>query len=660
MTSQRTALRPTTATLASFACAGWVEAFRWAFETEVTAGVRLEAAAFDLAHFLAVGLVCAALVRLAELWPVRFARGRRALFLLGVTVLSLSLGALTLPEDFENFAGRQQAVAPELALWGGAGLVSFAVPSSVAVGWLAGGRWRRSPWTELAALVLLLAVVVLNGIVLPNDYRGIHLYLALTAIAFAASTWSGSLWPKRFARSPRPAFVLVGLAAAASLVLEPSASTFLALERSTSAVISPLVSDVRGAATHSTRDVDAAARAAARSNPWLRSRKKAPAIPPSKPPVIGAKPLVILITVDALRADVVAGKYDAKLPVFAKLRKRAVWFPEARAAGTLTKVSLTALFMSTHFSQQYWTETNGAPHPRLDKTKRFPELLRTAGVKTLNFRAITWLRNGAVVKGFAENVDPLAGKKRHHYYTPAKDIFGALLPRVEHIGPEPAFVWTHLADPHAPYDLAGRKGSDFERYLGEVALVDGKLGELFDLLDETGLADRTLVIISADHGEAFGEHRSRTHGTTVYDEGLRVPLFLVPPKSWQGTPRQIDQLATTLDIAPTVLDVFGLPTPGHMMGQSLVPFLRDQNPKLERPIVAEARQFRTLVTPDRWKVIVDLRKNRSELYDLKADPLEKNDLSGNADAPREPRAMLDAFFAAHELKRAGYKRLIVR
>jgi arylsulfatase A-like enzyme len=254
----------------------------------------------------------------------------------------------------------------------------------------------------------------------------------------------------------------------------------------------------------------------------------------------------------------------------------------------------------------------------------------------------------------------MAGKKRRHYYTPAQDIFAALLPRIEHIGPKPAFVWTHLSDPHAPYDLAGKNGSDFERYLGEVALVDRKLGELFEVLDQTGLADRTLVIISADHGEAFGEHRSRTHGTTVYDEGLRVPLFLVPPKTWHGTPRRIEQLASTLDIAPTVLDVFGLPTPGYMMGQSLVPFLRDQNPTLERPIAAEARQFRTLITPDRWKIIVDLQKNRSELYDLKNDPAEKHNLAGNADALREPRAILDAFFAAHELKRKGYKRLIVR
>jgi arylsulfatase A-like enzyme len=134
----------------------------------------------------------------------------------------------------------------------------------------------------------------------------------------------------------------------------------------------------------------------------------------------------------------------------------------------------------------------------------------------------------------------------------------------------------------------------------------------------------------------------------------------VPPKSWHGTPRRIDQLASTLDIAPTVLDVFGLKTPGYMMGQTLVPFLRDQNPKLERPIVAEARQFRTFITPDRWKVIVDVKKNRSELYDLKEDPAETRNLAGNADALREPRAQLDAFFAAHELKREGYKHLIVR
>jgi arylsulfatase A-like enzyme len=492
--------------------------------------------------------------------------------------------------------------------------------------------------------------------VLPNDYRGIHLYLGLSAITLCASALTGTRLLPTPRRGLQVAFSVGALCAALALLVSPSSAAALAIERSVSAAVSPLVGELKSRLGRRAAD-DAAATALVPKNEWLTSREKAPPIPPSKPPLLGKDPIVLFITVDALRADLVTGKYDDKLPTFRKLRERAVWFSEARSAGTLTKVSLAALFQSTYFSQQLWTTNAGPPNVRRDKTPRFPEFLQKAGVQTVNFRSISWLRNGNLIKGFDEDID--VGAEDRRSYTPSKAVFEKLLPRVKQFGSGPTFLWTHLSDPHAPYTLGGKKGSEFDRYLAEVALVDRQLARLLTTLRDAGLEERTLLVISADHGESFGEHHSDTHGTTVYDETMHVPLFFVAPPGVL-TPRKVDELVSLVDLAPTMLDLFGLPTPGHMMGQSLVPFLRGESPKLSRYVAAEARQFRTLITPDKMKVVEDLKSGRVELYDLAKDPLELHNLASDREALRLPKATLDAFFRAHELTKDGYERPIVR
>lgn len=660
MTPPREPLRPAGATLAAFVAMGTVDLQSWLFARDATGAARAEAALFDWLHFVAVGAFGAGLVLVLELATRRLRAsrpwaGRALAFGLGYAA-SLALGALVLREDFENFAARQESVPEAVASWGGVALVSLAVPCAAAFGTALRARFGRAPFTELAALAVLCAVTLLNGVVLPNDYRGIHLYLALCAVALAAASWTSSFLLARFARASRPAFGVATCAALVALFVRPSSAADLALERSTSAAVSPLVAAARARLPGADNDGEGAAATLPRSE-WLEPRNEARPVPASQPPLLGKDPIVILVTVDALRADVVTGKHDEQLPVLASLRRRAVWFSEARAAGTLTKVSLAALFQSTYFSQQRWTVNDGPPHVRRDRSPRFPELLRKAGVDTINYRSISWLRNGNVVRGFDE--DTYVGPKRGRAYTPSKEVFGKLLPRVKRIGKGPTFLWTHLSDPHAPYDLGGERGSEFERYLAEVALVDEQLGRLLATLREAGLEKRTLLVVSADHGESFGEHRSDTHGTTVYDETMRVPLFFVGPEGVMQ-PRRVDQLVSLVDLAPTMLDLFGLPTPGHMMGQSLVPFLRGQDPELGRYVVAEARQFRTLITHDKKKVIQDVRSGRSELYDLTSDPLELRNLASDREALRAPKATLDAFFEAHALTKGGYQRPIVR
>ncbi|HTK28216.1 MAG TPA: sulfatase, partial [Vicinamibacterales bacterium] len=93
-------------------------------------------------------------------------------------------------------------------------------------------------------------------------------------------------------------------------------------------------------------------------------------------------------------------------------------------------------------------------------------------------------------------------------------------------GSSPYFAWVHLYDPHEPYRAPEPFASQHAPYDAEVAYTDAMVGRLFDSLQAAGRLDRTLVVVSADHGESLGEHGERTHGVFVYDVTTRVPWII--------------------------------------------------------------------------------------------------------------------------------------
>ncbi len=138
-------------------------------------------------------------------------------------------------------------------------------------------------------------------------------------------------------------------------------------------------------------------------------------------------------------------------------------------------------------------------------------------------------------------------------------------------GPSPApfFLWVHYFDPHAPYEAPAeytlRAASPYD---GEIAFVDAQLGRLLQRVEERGGPGRTLVLVTADHGESLGEHGEDTHGIFVYDSTLRVPFLLEGPGVPAG--RVSETVARGIDVAPTLLDYAGLGDKG-MAGRSLRP-----------------------------------------------------------------------------------------
>jgi arylsulfatase A-like enzyme len=288
-------------------------------------------------------------------------------------------------------------------------------------------------------------------------------------------------------------------------------------------------------------------------------------------------------------------------------------------------------------------------YPSDDATPRFPQILSDHGVTTVALCSVNFLANDfGVARGFRE--DRVIPVGRNHAF--AQQMIEPLLDRLRRAGNGPLFLYTHLMEPHAPYDRGKvQKGPLHDRYLSEITVADEQIRRVAQLLAQK-FADRGVLIISADHGEAFGEHGTWEHTKTLYQELLHVPLLVRGPGI---VPRAIDQRVGLVDLGPTILDLFGIGAPGYWEGQSLVPLLAGRDVTLDRPLAAEGRLRHALFFGESLKAIDDPRRKVVEVYDLARDPGETVNLFDTDRAAAEPAlAALRAFFTAHTIKKPGY------
>jgi len=194
------------------------------------------------------------------------------------------------------------------------------------------------------------------------------------------------------------------------------------------------------------------------------------------------------------------------------------------------------------------------------------------------------------------------------------------------------FLWVHFLDPHKQY-LAHPGYSRFgdtprDLYDGEIAFTDAHIGRLLRALDASPLAARTAVILTGDHGEAFGEHGEFFHGSEVWDEIVRVPLLIRIPG---GKPQRISRRVSHVDIAPTILELAGLAPDAGARGRSLAPELFGASLP-ERPVLIDQPR-NPHYRPKRAYIEGGLKlhhlidANAFRLYNLDADPHETHDLA---------------------------------
>jgi len=174
--------------------------------------------------------------------------------------------------------------------------------------------------------------------------------------------------------------------------------------------------------------------------------------------------------------------------------------------------------------------------------------------------------------------------------------------------------------------------------------IDEGVGEILKALEATGQLDNTIIVFTSDNGYFYGEHGLSVERRLAYEESIRLPLLVRYPKLIKKRTVR-DEFALNIDLAPTLLDVAGVPTPANVQGRSLVPLLKGLRPEWRSSFLIELYSDKVFprmvqmgykaVRNERWKYIHYLELNgMDELYDLKTDPYELKNLISEPTARR--------------------------
>jgi arylsulfatase A-like enzyme/Tfp pilus assembly protein PilF len=286
------------------------------------------------------------------------------------------------------------------------------------------------------------------------------------------------------------------------------------------------------------------------------------------------------VTIDTLRADHLGcyGYAGAATPVLDALSARGARFATAIAQVPLTTPSHASILTGLT-PLRHGVRDNG-DYVLPDAIPTLAEAFHDAGYRTAAFVSGFPLdRRFGLARGFDVYDDHLPhgdDRRRSAYVERRADLTTAAARSwLEDAPTAPWFLWVHYFDPHSPYEPPPALAARFagHPYDGEIAFVDAQLGALLGLLETKGRAARTLVLVTADHGESLGEHGEETHGVFVYDATLRVPWIMAGPGIRPGLVPAV--VARGIDVAPTLLDLAGaIPPRAPMEGRSLGPALR--------------------------------------------------------------------------------------
>lgn len=375
-----------------------------------------------------------------------------------------------------------------------------------------------------------------------------------------------------------------------------------------------------------------------------------------------SRPNVLLVVIDCLRADHVGayGYSRDTTPNLDALAAEGIRFESAYANGTWTKPSMATLFSGLYPSEHGLLRV-GVPAGDINVTDALPdrvpmlaERFAAAGYRTI--AAVNQIHLKSEF-GFGRGFDVYRREKKRSGF----ELNRLLLEAMAGAKPgQPVFAWVHYLDLHWPYrhwrksklhelgatDMApeppvAQSRAVFEswiasyltednrraleaRYDHALRFVDRELGELLERLRAANKLDDTLVIVTADHGEGFFEHRSLTHGFEPYDEVARVPLVIRPPSRMKLPLGVRKTVVSHVDLAPTLLDLLGLPPLPGASGSSYSTVLR-QAAESDRTALVQT-ELSAALRRGRHKLI--LRSDKTvEFFDLEADAGEKRNLA---------------------------------
>lgn len=385
---------------------------------------------------------------------------------------------------------------------------------------------------------------------------------------------------------------------------------------------------------------------------------------------LGDKPNVLILMVDALRADRlgVNGHSRPTTPNIDALAAEGINFSRAFSHSTWTKPSIATLFTSVYPSQHGLDQLTvehqeglGSEVLAADLTT-IAERFRTAGFLTaavvnqvhitsrfgfsqgfevfdewrgmgaprLNRKFLRWLKaQDSTARPFFAYIHYL---DVHWPYTKRDWRRSASMGSVDMRTEPPEYGRETVRDWAAELELPADLEALMARYDHEVAYTDRAIGELIQGLKDLGLFEDTVIVVTADHGEAFLEHGELLHGQAPYDELLRIPLvFRLPTlmRQWVGS---VDEPVGLIDVMPTLLDLAGLDSEPRAQGRSLVPLMRGTE-MASRLVFAESESAVAARSADRK--LIRFADGSRHYFDLTTDPLEQEPLPPTCGYPCE-------------------------
>ena len=367
---------------------------------------------------------------------------------------------------------------------------------------------------------------------------------------------------------------------------------------------------------------------------------------------------LLFITMDTTRADRLGcyGYSGAVTTALDALADSGVKFNRAFCNVPLTLPS-HATMMTGLYPPEHGCRVNGA-HELAGELTTLAEIFASHGYQTAAFVAAFVLDSKfGLNRGFqtyddfeVPTADDIYDENIMYRYRRADKVADAALSWLRTHSRRPFFCWVHFFDPHRPYYVnrplaATDKGKAYD---GEIAFMDSQIARLIDYLRQNNLIGKTIIVAVGDHGEGLGEHGEDEHGLLLYNTSMRVPLLISSPGLFPRG-KEVATLVSTVDLFPTILDIFGWNPTGHVSGRNLAAALSGETIP-QRPFYAETEFPLTeygwspliSVTESDWKYI---KAPREELYDIKSDPGELKNL-----AAAEPKKLseLKARLAAIE------------
>ena len=379
-------------------------------------------------------------------------------------------------------------------------------------------------------------------------------------------------------------------------------------------------------------------------------------------------PNILFLMADQFRADALgaSGNTWVHTPSIDRLAARGVRFSNAYTPQALCTPARGALMTgvyphTTRLQSNLYGVDDGFQQPKFHLIPNLPTLLRQGGYRT---GYIGKWHLGERNPGFFDywngynshnSLSPVyhephwMGKPYQSAYRPDVDTEDAVR-FLEESRTRPFALFVSYYPPHDPYNPPRKfeemyQGREHAGYYGAITAIDTVIGRVLDKFAALKLEDRTFVSFTADHGETFGQRIGSVNKCVSYEESAKVPLLM----RWPGHLPAVEYRGgvTTLDLMPTILEAAGLPVPQRCQGHGRIADVRAGRLGWREPVFLEnitqeidgKRAIERAVRTENWKLILRDRP-RSELYDLRADPGERNDLFSREPARVKELAML--------------------